>query len=137
MGPGGVGGWGLLVLLTGLLNLTWCNSEGSFFFYVFNQLVLKAPGTKAGGFKTDITHLGEISTWRRWGLGYKSATGDPPFLMPNECDSSPFDHQSILMKDHFIINHGNNKNSFKYHFINFLNMGCLSQIPRPNNKDLF
>ena len=33
------------------------------------------------------------------GLAYKSATGDPPFLMQNECDSSPFDHQSILIKD--------------------------------------
>ena len=38
--------------------------------------------------------------WRRWtGLAYKRATGDPPFLIQNECDSSPFDHQSILMKD--------------------------------------
>ena len=36
------------------------------------------------------------------GLVYKSATGDPPFLMQNECDSSPFDHQSILIKDHFM-----------------------------------
>ena len=44
-----------------------------------------------------------ISTWRRWtGLVYKSATGDPSFLMQNECDSSVFDHQSILMEDHFI-----------------------------------
>ena len=36
------------------------------------------------------------------GLVYKSATGDPPFLMQNECDSSPFDHLLILMKDHFM-----------------------------------
>ena len=47
-----------------------------------------------------------ISTWRRWvGLAYKSSTGDPPFLLQYECDSSPFDHQSILMKcrkDHFM-----------------------------------
>ena len=42
-----------------------------------------------------------ISTRRRWaGLAYKSDTGDPPFLVQNECDSSPFAHQSILMKDH-------------------------------------
>ena len=32
-------------------------------------------------------------------LAYKSATGDPPFLVQNECDSSPFDDQLILMKD--------------------------------------
>ena len=45
----------------------------------------------------------ESSTWRRWtGLDYKSATEDPPFLMQNESDRSPSDHQSILMKDHFI-----------------------------------
>ena len=45
----------------------------------------------------------EISTWRRWaGLAYKSATGDPTFLVQNMCDSSPFDHQSILMKDRFM-----------------------------------
>ena len=25
-----------------------------------------------------------------------------PYLVQNECDSSPFDHQSILMKDHFM-----------------------------------
>ena len=36
-----------------------------------------------------------------WPTTYKSATGDHLFLMQNEC-SSPFDHQSILMKDHFI-----------------------------------
>ena len=36
------------------------------------------------------------------GLAYKSATGDPRFLVQNECDSSPFDHQSILTKDHFM-----------------------------------
>ena len=29
----------------------------------------------------------EISTWRRWtGLVYKRATGDPLFLVQNECD---------------------------------------------------
>ena len=45
----------------------------------------------------------EISTWRRWaGLVYKRATGDPPFLVQNECDSSPFDYYPILMKDHFM-----------------------------------
>ena len=31
----------------------------------------------------------------------KSATGDPPFLMQDECDSSPLDHQLILMNDPF------------------------------------
>ena len=35
-------------------------------------------------------------------LTYKSATGDPPFLVQNECDSSPFDQHSILMKDNFM-----------------------------------
>ena len=41
--------------------------------------------------------------WRKWaGLAYKSATGDPPLSMQNECDRLPFDHQSILMKDHFM-----------------------------------
>ena len=30
------------------------------------------------------------------GLAYKSATGDTPFLVQNECDSSPFNHQSFL-----------------------------------------
>ena len=30
------------------------------------------------------------------------ATRDPPFLMQNECDSSPSGHQLILMKDHFM-----------------------------------
>ena len=45
----------------------------------------------------------EISTWRRWvGLAHKSATGDPLFLIQNERATSPFDHQSILMKDHFM-----------------------------------
>ena len=29
------------------------------------------------------------------GLVYKSVTGDLPFLIQNECDSSPFDHQRI------------------------------------------
>ena len=33
---------------------------------------------------------------------YKSATGNPPFLVQNECETSPFDHQSILMKVHFM-----------------------------------
>ena len=52
--------------------------------------------------KVSICLAGD-STWRRWaGLAYKSATGDPLFLMQNECDSSPFDHQAILMKDHFM-----------------------------------
>ena len=41
--------------------------------------------------------------WRRWaGLAYKSTTGDPLFLMQNECDSSPFDHQSVFMKVYFM-----------------------------------
>ena len=41
--------------------------------------------------------------WRRWaGLVYKSATGDLPFLMQSECDSSPFDQHTILMKEHFM-----------------------------------
>ena len=45
----------------------------------------------------------EISTWRRWtGLVYQRATGDPPFLMQDECDTSPFNHQSSLMADHFM-----------------------------------
>ena len=45
----------------------------------------------------------EISTWRRCArLTYKSAKGNLPFLMQNECDSSPFDHQSIIMNDHFM-----------------------------------
>ena len=35
----------------------------------------------------------ETSTWGTWaGLAYKSATGDPPVLVGNECDSSPLDH---------------------------------------------
>ena len=46
----------------------------------------------------------EISTWRRWaGLSYKSVTGDPPYLVQNECDSLLFDDQSILMKNHFMV----------------------------------
>ena len=32
---------------------------------------------------------------------YKSDKGDPPFLMQNEGDSSPIDHQSGVMKDIF------------------------------------
>ena len=36
------------------------------------------------------------------GLAYKSVTGDPSFLVPNDWVSSPFDNQSILMKDHFM-----------------------------------
>ena len=44
----------------------------------------------------------EISTGRRCRLAYKRATGDPTFLVQNECDSSPFDHQSILLNDHLI-----------------------------------
>ena len=31
-----------------------------------------------------------------------SVTRDPSFLGQNECDSSPFDYQSILMKGHFM-----------------------------------
>ena len=59
---------------------------------------------------------------RRWTrLAYKSATGDPPFLVQNKCDSSPFDRQSILMKDHFI---GTAK-LFEMPFPTFLNNGCL------------
>ena len=42
---------------------------------------------------------GWSTTWA--GLVYKKATGDPSFLEESECDSSPFDQQSILMKDHF------------------------------------
>ena len=42
-----------------------------------------------------------ISTWRRSALAY-SVTGDPLFLVQNMCDSSPFNHQSILMKDHLM-----------------------------------
>ena len=34
------------------------------------------------------------------GMAYKSATGDPPSLIQNECDK--FDPQSILVKDHFM-----------------------------------
>ena len=42
-------------------------------------------------------------TPHRPGLAYRaSATGDPPFLVQNECNSSPFDHQPILIKDHFM-----------------------------------
>ena len=45
----------------------------------------------------------EISMWKRWaGLAYKSARGNPLFLVLNECNSSHFDHQSILMKDQFM-----------------------------------
>ena len=36
------------------------------------------------------------------GLAYKNATRDPPFLMQNDCDSSPFDHKSTLM-NHSIV----------------------------------
>ena len=36
------------------------------------------------------------------GLAYTSATGNPPFLVQDESDSSPFDHKSILMKDQFV-----------------------------------
>ena len=36
------------------------------------------------------------------GLHNKSVTGDPPFLEESECESSPFDQLSILMKDHFM-----------------------------------
>ena len=36
------------------------------------------------------------------GLAYKSAVWDPPISVQNEGDSSPFDHQSILMKDYFM-----------------------------------
>ena len=36
------------------------------------------------------------------GLAYKSTTGDPLFLEQNDCNSSPFDHHSVLTKDHFI-----------------------------------
>ena len=32
--------------------------------------------------------------------GLKS--GDPSFLVQNECDIFPFDQQLILMKDHFM-----------------------------------
>ena len=41
--------------------------------------------------------------WRIWaGLVYKRATGDPIFLVQNECDRSSIGPQSILMKDHFM-----------------------------------
>ena len=36
------------------------------------------------------------------GPAYKSATGDLPFTVQNKCDSSPFNYQLILMKDHFM-----------------------------------
>ena len=52
---------------------------------------LKAPVKKTflyGGFKRDTTH--------------DHGHDQPPFLVQNECDSSPFDYQSILIKDHFI-----------------------------------
>ena len=33
----------------------------------------------------------DISTWRRWaGLGYQSATGDPPFLVQNGMTNDHF-----------------------------------------------
>ena len=45
----------------------------------------------------------EIRKWRRWAeLAYKSVTEDLPFLVQNECNSSPFDHQSTLIKDHLM-----------------------------------
>ena len=46
------------------------------------------------------------------GLAYKSDTGDPLFLLQNECDSSPFGYQSILTKDHFM-----GTASLKYRFV--------------------
>ena len=46
-----------------------------------------------------ICGLGGDYTWRRWArLAYRSARGDPPISR----DSSPFDHQSLLMKAHFM-----------------------------------
>ena len=41
----------------------------------------------------------EISTWKKW-LAYKSAIGNPLFLVQNECDSLSFDHKWKLMNDH-------------------------------------
>ena len=56
--------------------------------------------------------------WRRWaGLAYKSTTGYPPFLMQNECDSSPV----IFMKDHFMAT----GTMVKYHLFTFVYNECL------------
>ena len=63
----------------------------------------------------------EISTWGKW--VYKSAIEDPPFLLKNGCDSSPFDPQSILIKDHFM---GTAQILFQIPICLFyLNNGCL------------
>ena len=45
--------------------------------------------------------------WVRWRLargedGRGWSTGGPQEIVHNECESSLFDHQSILVKDHFI-----------------------------------
>ena len=34
----------------------------------------------------------------RAGLAYKSVTGDSPFLIQNDYNSLPFNHESIIMK---------------------------------------
>ena len=36
------------------------------------------------------------------GAGLQECHRRSPFLIQNECDSSPFEHQSILMKDDFM-----------------------------------
>ena len=57
----------------------------------------------------------------------QSATGDPLFLTQKECHSSPFDHQSKLMKDHFM----GTITSFEISiFFTFLNNGCVSGYHR-------
>ena len=68
------------------------------------------------------------------GRGWPSRVlqGDPPFLVHNECDSSPFDHQSILLKDYFmgtakiILNRNFYIFYFFIHIFIFLHNGCLN-----------
>ena len=36
------------------------------------------------------------------GAGLQECHRRSPFLVQNECDSSPFDHQSILINDRFM-----------------------------------
>ena len=50
-------------------------------------------------------------------------TPPPPFLVQNECDCSPFAHQSVLMKDHFM---GTEQTKlFEIPFFSYLNNCCL------------
>ena len=44
-----------------------------------------------------------------------------PIYHANKCDSLPFDHQLILMKDHFI----STTKLFEISICSFLNSGCL------------